>query len=78
MLVYNDYGDMHNEKAGEIAKVLSQITHQLYEKLFEEGMTMLEARALIDYLTCEIHTTAIMSMMRKRCELAEAKEETDA
>lgn len=68
-LVCDELGNIQNEKVSEIAKIMSQITKELFVKLFDEGMTLLEARALVDYLVTGIHTTAVLEIMQKQLEI---------
>lgn len=68
-LVCDELGNIQNEKVSEITKIMSQITKELFVKLFEEGMTLLEARALVDYLVTEVHTTAVLEIMQKQLQV---------
>lgn len=68
-LVCDKLGNIQNEKVSEITKIMSQITKELFVKLFEEGMTLLEARALVDYLVTEVHTTAVLEIMQKQLQV---------
>jgi REP element-mobilizing transposase RayT len=64
MLVYNEEGFLHNEQASEVTQELGRLVHRLYEDLFAQGMTILEARALINHLHTGIEYPAIMAIMR--------------
>jgi hypothetical protein len=63
MLVYNEEGFLHNEQASDVAQELGTQVRGLFEDLFAQGMTILEARALVGHLQSSIETSAIMCIM---------------
>lgn len=63
MLMYDELGNMKNEKVSDAAVDIGNITTRLYETLFQEGMTGLEARALIQHLEAQIVVSATMQTM---------------
>lgn len=66
MSVYDDIGNMTSNRAGALAREISQKVGTLLDALFAEGMTIVEARALLGYLQSEISTTAIMCIMQQQ------------
>jgi len=68
MIVYDSLGNLTNEKVGAVAKELSRLTDQLFAELFNDGMSILEGRALTEYLTSEVRTTAILQLMKAQLE----------
>jgi hypothetical protein len=64
MIVYDDLGNLTNEKVVSVAKELSRLTDQLLAELFDDGMSILEGRALTGYLTSEVRTSAILQLMK--------------
>lgn len=63
MLVYDDQGNMHNEQASEFAQKLDLQVSDFLQDLFDQGMTVLECRALLDYLKTQISYTAVFRML---------------
>jgi hypothetical protein len=66
MLVYNDAGNMANERAGDVARDMAKQTRELMESLFQTGMTTLEARALLGYIQAQIETEVIMCILQRQ------------
>jgi len=64
MSVYDDLGNMTNERAGELARKIGQKVDKLFNDLFSEGMTFVEARALMGYFKSEIGCTATLNLMQ--------------
>lgn len=69
MSVYDDLGNMTNERAGELARETGQKVDKLFNDLFDEGMTFVEARALMGYLKSEISCTATLNLMQHQLQL---------
>lgn len=62
MLVYNEEGFLYNEQASEVAQKLGTQVRELFEDLFAQGMTILEARALIGHLQTSMEYPAGMTI----------------
>jgi len=73
MLVYDQYGNMVNMDAANVATQLGNIVNQLMERLLASGMTILEGRGLIGYLKSEIDMTATISLMKAQIHLTNPK-----
>ena len=63
MPVYDDNGNMVDGRAGRLARKIGQKVDELFNVLFVEGMTIVEARALTGYLQSEISYAAAMNLM---------------
>lgn len=65
MSVYDKLGNMNNERAAMLACDVAQQVEELFEALFRtEGMTIVEARALLGYIKTQIDCPVIMSFLR--------------
>ncbi len=63
MLVYDDVGNMHNEQVSKFAKKLDEQVSDFLQDLFDQGMTVLECRALLGHLKSQISYTAVFQML---------------
>ena len=75
-LVYNDQGDMVNEQVTEFAKELGRQVDTLLQDLFDQGMTVMECRALIGYLECQLNYTAVFQILNAQLDLKENEDES--
>ena len=75
MLVYSDTGDMHNKQASEFAKKLSEQVDDFLQDLFDQGMTVLECRALLGYIKCGLDFTACLKMLRAKADKKESEKD---
>lgn len=66
MPVYDDLGNMTNELAGEVGREMGDKVDELLDALFDEGMTIVEARALVGYLKTEINYVATLNFMQRQ------------
>jgi hypothetical protein len=64
MSVYDENGNLTEVRATAAAQDIRQIAADMYEELFEGGMTVVEARALVDYLTSEIDYAALCAITK--------------
>lgn len=58
MSVYDKNGNLIEVRASDAAFDIRKITMKLYAKLFADGMTALEGRALVNYLSSAIDFAA--------------------
>jgi len=70
MRIYDDNGNMVDTEVGEFSVKLHDQVTELFEKLFAEGMTVLEARGLIGYLQASIEYSAIFQIMYAQMDAA--------
>lgn len=75
MTVYDDDGNMANERASEVARNMAKQTKELFEALFATGMTVVEARALSSYIQNQIEYEAVMGILYQQ--LPDNKEPVD-
>lgn len=68
MSVYDDNGNMTDERAGKLAREIGQKVDELFDVLFVEGMTIVEARALTGYFQSEISFRAATNLMLHQIE----------
>jgi hypothetical protein len=64
MAIYNADGNLTNVRASAAAQDIRQIAADLYAALFEVGMTVVEGRALVDYLTSEVDFAALCAITK--------------
>lgn len=64
MHVYNNNGNLTNTQAADTARDIRNITIALYEKLFADGMTVLEGRALMNYLTSAVDFASVITISK--------------
>ena len=63
MRVYDDAGNMCNSHAAAISREGAANTAKMFEVLFRDGMTIVEARALLGYFKSELDITVTMQLM---------------
>jgi len=63
MLVYDDDGNMHNTQVTEFAEKLDRYVSDFLQELFDQGMTVLECRALLGHLKSQLSYTAVFRML---------------
>ena len=68
MRIYDEYGNLTDCEVVTFSADLATQVGDLTSRLFEEGMTILEARALINYLCTSVEFAIVMPLM-----LAQAK-----
>jgi len=66
-MIYDVNGNVVNKAAFKAAREIGHITDCLYKRLFKQGMTALEGRALIHFLQGQISISAILELMKKQC-----------
>jgi hypothetical protein len=64
MSVYNKAGNLTEVRAIGAAIDVRCIIEKLYAKLFAEGMTALEGRALVNYMTSAIEFAAVVALSK--------------
>ena len=64
MSVYDKNGNLTSVQASDTAREIRNITIALYEKLFAGGMTVLEGRALMNYLTTAVDFAAVVTISK--------------
>lgn len=62
MRVYDDQGNMVDWELGEFSRLQGNEVTNFFERLFDEGMTILEARGLIGYLTDNLGFCATLAI----------------
>jgi len=63
MPVYDDNGNMTDDRVGRLGREMGQKVDELLSVLFVEGTTIVEARALTGYLEGEIRYAATLNFM---------------
>lgn len=66
MAIYDKLGNMKSDRAAEVACDMAQQAEELFETLFAEGMTVLEARALLGYIKSQLDVPVIMAILRRQ------------
>ena len=66
MPIYNDIGDMCDDRATLCSNRITEQVTKLYDALYEDGMTVVEARALLSYLNANIAYTVTMGILQRR------------
>jgi len=74
MRVYDDRGNMIDATMGDFSRDMGADVSDLFDKLFAEGMTVLEARGLIGYITTNLDFCASLSIARHQMEDLDAKD----
>jgi hypothetical protein len=64
MSVYDDMGNVTNERAKELCRNIGRDVSELFDRLFSEGMTFVEARALTGQIRAEISYITAMNIMQ--------------
>lgn len=64
MSVYDKVGNLTEVRAADAAHVIRKITTRLYERLFADGMTALEGRALVNYLASAVDFAAVITISK--------------
>ena len=64
MSVYDENGNLTEVLASDAAHDIRHITAELYKKLFADGMTDLEGRALVNYLTSAVDFAAVIAISK--------------
>jgi hypothetical protein len=67
--IYDKNGNLANKDAFKVGEELSDATTKLYKRLLKKGMTIVEGRALSDYLKGQVDVSAIMQLMIAQCQL---------
>lgn len=62
MRVYDDQGNMADQELGEFSRLQGDEVINFFERLFDEGMTILEARGLIGYLISNLDLCATLAI----------------
>jgi len=68
MQIYDANGNLTNKETFRAAKKISEITDQLYANLLQQGMSIVEGRALETYLQGRINVSAILALCKAQCE----------
>ena len=63
MRIYDEWGNLTDCEVGEFSQDLATRVGDLTARLFDEGMTVLEARALINYLCTSVEFAIVMKIM---------------
>jgi len=71
---FNDLGELTDERGHKLAKRIGKMTDKLIHELFAEGLTIIEARALGEYLKGQVDVSILMEALRQRCVIAERQE----
>jgi hypothetical protein len=66
-MIYDANGNVVSKAAFKAAKEIGYITDRLYKRLFKQGMTIVEGRALVQFLHGQISVSAILELMMKQC-----------
>jgi hypothetical protein len=72
-MIYDANGNVVNKAAFKAAKEIGYITDRLYKRLFKQGMTVVEGRALVQFLQGQVSVSAILEILTK---LSNAKRPT--
>jgi len=70
-MVYNELGHMINAKAVKVAAKIGRLSGKLIEELLADGMSIIEGRALMDYLKAQVDVAAFMSLAIEQCRMQE-------
>ncbi len=66
MQVYDDQGNMCDDRATLCSNKIVEQVAKLYAVLYADGMTIVEARALLSYLNANIAYTVTMSILQRK------------
>lgn len=77
MRVYDDQGNMTDWESGEFSRLQGNDVISLFEGLFDEGMTILEARGLISYLISNLDSCATLVIANHQMK-TESEEQNDS
>jgi len=69
MRIYDDYGNLVDTEVGKFSAGLATRVGDLAARLFEEGMTVLEARGLINYLCTSVEFAIVMQIMQAQSKM---------
>lgn len=65
-MIYDDAGNMVNKHAATLSQDIARQVYKLYETLFADGMTIVEARALLGYFKSEIDMTVTLYVLHQQ------------
>lgn len=64
MRIYDDYGNLVDCEVSDFSADMATKVGDLTARLFEEGMTVLESRGLINYLCSSVEFAIVMQIMQ--------------
>jgi hypothetical protein len=64
MRIYDEWGNLTDCEVSQFSADLATRVGDLAARLFKEGMTVLEARGLINYLCSSVEFALVMQIMR--------------
>lgn len=77
MRVYDDQGNMADGELGEFSRLQGTEISNVFERLFDEGMTILEARGLIGYFINNLDICATLAIANHQMK-TESEEQNDS
>ncbi len=77
MQVYDDAGNMCNRLAATISRRAVCMVEKLFAALFADGMTIIEARALLGYFKSDLDLAITISILQQQIEALPDEESTD-
>lgn len=66
-MIYDANGNIVSRLANKAGKEIGLITDRLYQRLFKQGMTITEGRALITFLQGQVNVSAILGILKRQC-----------
>ncbi len=63
-MIYDNEGNMCDDRATLCSNRIVEQVAKLYDTLYEDGMTVIEARALLTYFSANLSYTVIMSTLQ--------------
>jgi len=69
MRIYDEYGNLGDTEVSDFSADLATRGGDLTTRLFEEGMTPLEARGLINYLCTSVEFAIVMQIMQAQSKM---------
>jgi len=65
-MIYDKNGILVNKTALKVGEEIDHITGKLMTRLFKQGMTIVEGRALIQFLQSQVTIAALLKLIRKQ------------
>jgi len=71
---YDDLGNLTDSRVAEFAGEIGHRASALLDELLAEGLTIVEGRAVNDYLKSQLDTSTIMALMKRQLALMHPEE----
>jgi hypothetical protein len=63
-MVYDRNGNLTNDAAFAVGDKIAKLTDKLFKQLLADGMSIVEGRALADYLKSQVGISEIINLMK--------------